>query len=172
MRRRPGFTLIELMISISILSIMMLYLYQSYASLNRSNSVVKKELVGIMSMQKLKKVIFLDFSLAMHKSISIENRERTEDFVFFQSANSIHKRYNPFIAYMVKEKKLYRLESLKPLKNYILSTNAEYDIDFIGEVENFRVYKSLKTEKEAYLLDIDFKDIEDLILKVGVLNEY
>ncbi|MDB2562085.1 prepilin-type N-terminal cleavage/methylation domain-containing protein [Sulfurimonas sp.] len=172
MRLRNAFTLIELMISISILSIMMLYLYQSYASLNRSNTIVKKEIEGIISTQKLKKVLFLDFSLAIHNTTTIQNREKNEDFVALQSSNSIHKRFNPYIAYIVKEKKLYRLESLKPFKTYELSADTVFDVDLIGEVNNFRVYKSSNDKKEAYLVDLDFKNQEDLILKVNVLNEY
>ncbi|MFT5659650.1 MAG: prepilin-type N-terminal cleavage/methylation domain-containing protein [Sulfurimonas sp.] len=172
MIQRKAFTLIELIISISILSIMMLYLYQSYASLNRSNDIVQKDTQNILSMQKLKKVIFLDYSLALHKSVKIVHRDSKEDFVFFQSSHSLHKRYNPYIAYIVKANKLYRLESLKAFKSYDLGVDAVFDVDFIGEVENFRVYKSTDLQKEKYLLDIDFKNIEDLILKVRVLNEF
>ena len=148
----------------------MLYLYQSYASLNRSNVVVKKEVQGILSTQKLKKVIFLDFTLALPQTTTVQNRETNEDFVSLQSANSIHKRFHPYIAYIVKEKKLYRLESLKAFTSYQISADALFDIDFIGEVDSFRVYKSSKVKKETYLLDIDFKNMEDLILKVNVLN--
>lgn len=168
---RRAFTLIELMVSISILSIMMLYLYQSYGSLNRSNDIVQNELEGIISIQKLKRVVFLDFSLAMYKSVSVEFRDTDEDFVFFQSSHSLHKRYNPYIAYIVKNEVLYRLESLKAFKTYELSADTEFDVDKIGEVGFFKVYKS-KSDKESFLIDIDFKNKEDLILKVNVLNEY
>ena len=40
---RKAFTLIELMISVSILSIMMIFLYKSYASVNMSNKFYEKE---------------------------------------------------------------------------------------------------------------------------------
>jgi prepilin-type N-terminal cleavage/methylation domain-containing protein len=170
MMQRKAFTLIELMISISILSIMMLYLYQSYASLNRSNVIVEKEVEGLLGTQKLKKVLFLDFTLALSQSVLIQNRETNEDFVFLQSTYSIHKRFNPYIAYIVKENKLYRLESLKKFQTYELSADSVFDVDFIGKVDSFRVYKSSSSEKESYLLDVDFKNMEDLILKVNVLN--
>jgi len=171
---RGAFTLIELMVSISILSIMMIFLYQSYASLNASNKNLKNEITNITSIQKLKKVIYLDFSLALYKpkkSVKIENRNKREDAAFFQSSNSIHRRYNPYIAYIVKEGKLYRLESLKELKEYELATDSEFDVDYLGEVESFRVYKSLDNKKEVYLLHIKFKNFEDVLLKIKVLNE-
>ncbi len=168
---RGGFTLIELMVAISILSVMMIFLYQSYASLNLSNKNLKNEITGIISTQKLKKVIYLDFSLALHKSVKIESREKTEDAVFFQSSNSIHKRYNPYIAYIVKENKLYRLESLKEFKGYELAIDSEFDVDYLGEVESFRVYKSSNNKKEIHLVHINFKNFEDILLKIKVLNE-
>ncbi len=167
---RGGFTLIELMVSISILSIMMIFLYKSYASLNASNIIVKKESLTISKTKKLKKVIFLDFSLAMYNSIKVQNREKNEDFVSLQSSNSLHRRFNPYIAYIVKENSLYRLESLKEFKNYYLNIDNNFDIDYLGEVDSFRVYKSSNTKKELYLTHIDFKNMQNILLKVKVLN--
>ncbi len=168
---KGGFTLIELMVSISILSVMMIFLYKSYASLNFSNKILKTELSTVTSAQELKKIIYLDFSLALHDSTKIQNREPVEDFVILQSSNSIHKRYNPFITYIVKEKKLYRLESLKNLSSYELAPDSEFDVDYLGEVKSFRVYKSSSTKNELYLVHVDFINLEDILLKINVLNE-
>ncbi|HIC13491.1 MAG TPA: prepilin-type N-terminal cleavage/methylation domain-containing protein, partial [Sulfurimonas sp.] len=41
--KKSAFTLIELLISIAILSILMLFLYKSYANLNRSNILLHEE---------------------------------------------------------------------------------------------------------------------------------
>lgn len=168
---RSGFTLIELMVSISILSVMMIFLYQSYSSVNSSNKNLKNEIRGITDTQKLKKVIYLDFSLALHKSVKILNQDTKEDVVFFQSSNSMHKRYEPYIAYIVKEDKLYRLESLKEFQEYPLAIDSEFDVDYLGEVDSFRVYKSTNDKKELYLVHTEFKNFEDILLKVKVLNE-
>ncbi len=174
-RARKAFTLIELMVSISILSLMMVFLYQSYASLNKSNSIYKEELNYIKSEKKKKRIIYLDLSLALFNSIKILNQDTQEDVLFLQTSNSIHKRYNPYIAYVIKENKLYRLESLRPFKYYPLSSDSEFDTDYLGEVESFRVYKTTKkVEKnipELYLVHIDFKFENDLLMKIKVLNE-
>jgi len=168
---RSGFTLIELMVSISILSIMMIFLYQSYSSINSSNKNLKNEIRVITDVQKLKKVIYLDFSLALHKSVKILNQDAKEDVLFFQSSNSVHKRYESYIAYIVKKGKLYRLESLQEFKEYPLAMNSEFDVDYLGDVNSFRVYKSINDKKELYLVHIKFKNIEDILLKVKVLNK-
>ena len=168
---RTGFTLIELMIAISLLTLIMLYLYRSYSTLNLSNKNLKNETSSIISTQKLHKVIYLDFSLALYQSVKIQNRKKNEDSVFFQTSNSIHKRYNPYIAYIVKENRLYRLESLKEFKSYNLPMESEFDVEYLGEVNSFRVYRALNVKKESYLVHIDFKNFEDVLLKIKVLNE-
>jgi prepilin-type N-terminal cleavage/methylation domain-containing protein len=176
---RRGFTLIEMMISITILAIMMVFLYQSYASLNISNAVLKNATQGIQEIELKKRVIFLDFSLAVrgdaNATLNILNQETNEDVLFMQSAHSLHRRYNPYIGYFVKEKQLYRIESLKPLHEFPLGVESEFVADSLGEVDSFRVYKNQpKAEdnaSEAYLIHIDFHEGEDILLKTKMLNE-
>ena len=194
---RKAFTLIELLISVSILSIMMIFLYKSYASLNMSNNFYKKELESIKSEQIKKRVFFLDFSLSLYKKNNILNQDIDEDVVFLQTSNSLHKRFNPYVAYIVKDSNLYRLESLKEFKVYPLDIDSEFEIDYIGEVDSFRVYKSTgkfevvinndtnatdsnTTENnttieqgpsELFLVHVDFKEDEDILLKIKGLNE-
>ena len=167
---KKAFTLIEMMVSITILSIMILFLYKTYASFNLSNATLKKELDITMSMQKIRKTIYLDFTLAFSQSLKIQNREKNEDVVFLQTSNSIHRRYNPYVVYKVKDKKLYRLESLKQITTYELPIESEFDIDYLGEVESFRVYKSSDKKHNTYLLEVGFKGGDDVLFKVKALN--
>ncbi len=167
---RKAFTLIEILLAISILSIMMLFLYQSYSSLNTSNRIYKDELSHIKSGYLKKKVLFLDFTLLLKEKMKVLKQSPTEDVVFMQSANSIHKRHNPYIAYFVQDSKLYRLESIHEFKSYPLSLQGEYVAELFGEVNSFRVYPS-KAEKAAYLLHIDFKKEKDILLKVSPLMQ-
>ncbi len=172
---RRGFSLIELMVSISILSLMMVFLYKSYASLNKSNRFYKSELNQIKSEKIKKRVLYLDISLAMRNSLKILKQSTAEDVIFMQSSNSIHKRFNPYIAYVVNDKKLYRLESLREFKEYPLSSDSEFDADYLGEVESFRVYQTSKKDGkelvELYLVQIDFKSKNDILMKIRVLNK-
>lgn len=173
---KKGFTLIEMLVSISILSIMMVFLYKSYATLNISNEIYKVEANDLVSMDSIKKTLFLDFSLASYQSIKIENQEKKEDVIFMQTSNSNHRNYNPYVSYIVKNDTLYRLESLKPYFGYPLDTYDEFSVDTIGDVDTFRVYKSTKMinniVSEIYLIHIKFKAGKEIILKVKALNEY
>ena len=156
MRNTKGaFTLLELLIAVTIISIMMVFLYESYAQLNQTNNIYKDETNIIKSNQLKKKLLFLDFSLILDNEVNIINQDKHYDVVFFQSSNSIHKRYNPYIAYIAKKDKLYRLESLKPFKEYPLSSSSVFDVDYFGEIDEFRVYKAKKTQS------IDFSTKSD-----------
>jgi len=167
---RKAFTLIELLISIVILSILMLFLYKSYASLNRSNDALAQQTQKISKEELLKKTIYLDLNVAYASSIKILHQSKIEDVVFLQSSHSIHDRINPYIAYMVKDKTLYRLESLKPFKEYPLVADSEFVTDVLGKVKIFRVYKSKDAKNEVYLLHVMFEKEGEILLKVKVFN--
>jgi len=167
---RKAFTLIELLISIVILSILMLFLYKSYASLNRSNDTLAQQTQKIKREELLKKTIYLDFTVAFAPTIRILNQSKTEDVVFLQSPHSVHDRINPYIAYLVKDKTLYRLESFKPFTEYPLVADSEFVADALGKVKIFRVYKSKDAKKEVYLLHIMFAKEGETVLKVKVFN--
>ena len=170
---RRAFTLIELMISIVILTILMLFLYKSYSALNKSNSLLFEEVQKIAQVELLKEVIYKDFSVVRQtdtntSSVLILNQSQKEDVVFFQTSNSIHQRINPYIAYLVKDKRLYRLESLKPFKEYPLVADSEFVADDLGEVKIFRVYKSKDTKKATYLFHALFENSQEILLKISV----
>ena len=165
---KKAFTLIEMLISISILSIMMIFLYKSYASLNNSNSLLKDEAHSIKKQELKKKVLFLDFSLIINNKLDILNKDTKEDVLFMQSKNSIHNRINPYITYIVKDSILYRLESLEKFYTADLSFDNEFVYDTFGEVNSFRVFTS-RDKNSSFLIDIDFKNKEDIVLKVTAL---
>jgi hypothetical protein len=90
--------------------------------------------------------------------------------LFLQSSHSIHKRHNPYIAYIVEDFKLYRLESIHEFKAYPLSVGGEYVADCLGEIDSFRVYRS-KDDEGSFLVHADFKKDEDILLKIKALQE-
>jgi len=171
MIKKNAFTLIEMMVSISILSIMMIFLYQSNASLNISNNIYKKESQKILKIDQIKEIIFLDISLSLYNSLTIQHQDKNSDFITFQTSHSLHQRFNPYVAYIFKNSKLYRVESLKPIKKYPLKQDEDYSIDTIQNIKKFRLYKENNLNK--YLTDIAFKNSSDrIIMKIKVLNEY
>jgi len=102
----------------------------------------------------------------INNKINILNQNMKEDVVSFQSSNSIYKRINPYIAYLIKDSKLYRLESLKEFKEYPYSLDNEFSVEYFGEVNSFRLYQS-KDKQKSFLLHVDFKSDEDILLKLS-----
>jgi len=170
---KKAFTLIEMMIAISIFAIVSLFLYKSYYSLNQSNLKYEELLKKSEKFNKIKKTIYLDFTLALSSDISILNQEKIEDVVLFQTTNSIHNRINPYVGYIIKDKTLYRIESLNKL-TYPLDAELDADVDKIAKVKRFRVYKALKKinsfSKTLYLVDIIFENGNRILYKIDSLN--
>ena len=162
---RKAFTLIELMISIVILSIVMVFLYKSYAELNAQNKIYNQASEKIKKIELIKQTLFLDFSLSLKSTTTIIPQDKKVDIVFLQSSHSIHDRINPYIGYIVKENKLYRIESLKVLQKYPIPLDVDYDIDYLGEIKNFRVYLS-STVPNLYLVDLSLKDMGQVLIKI------
>lgn len=151
---RRAFTLIELMISTILLSIVMTFLYKVYAQLNESNKIVDLKVKNMIVDADIKELIYVDFLKAYSKSIDISEINQNIDILSFQTQNSIHRRFNPYIKYICKNHKLYRLESLN---------HKNYDIDIVGVVKKFKIYKS-KTNNKKYLVYIEFKNKTLLML--------
>ena len=160
---KKAFTLIELLISIVILSMIMLFLYKTYSMLNRSNLKLKEASTKIVNLQKIKKVIYMDFLFAQQNSVHIKKQDKNEDFAYLQSLNSWHQRCNPFITYIVKNHRLYRLESLTKIKSYDLTRDNQFDIDYLGEIKIFKIYKS--SSRNSYLINIEFKSKDSILIK-------
>ena len=147
---------------------MMLFLYKTYAGLNKSNTLFEAEIEKISKQEKIKKIIYLDITQAM--KITIQNQEKNEDVVFMQTPNSLHRRIHPYVAYVVKEKKLYRLESLREFSIYPLESEGDFVVDELGEVEIFRIYPSREQNKNLYLVHTLFQSKDEVLLKVKALN--
>jgi len=168
---KKAFTLVELLISIIILSFLMTALYKSYASLNASNSIYKNKSDDIKSIELKRKTIYLDLSLAIPKSLIYLDRDTKKDIISFQTINSVHKRFNPYITYIVKDSILYRLESLTKIKIFPFNSDFNGNVDNLGEVDEFKIYKSKSKSDESYLVNIVFKNNAKILLKVKVLSQ-
>ena len=172
--RRAGFTLIEMMIAIVIFSLIVVFLYKSYDALKQSNQKYTTMTRQMEHLWRIKRMFYLDFALSLKSDVNVLNQEKNEDVVLLQTSNSIHNRIYPYVAYVVKEGVLYRLESLHKL-SYPFDAETTADVDKIAKVKRFRIYKALKKEGSSavgyYLIDIKLKDGKRILYKVRALNE-
>ena len=162
--RRGGFTLIEMMISITLFSVIMVFLYQAVATIDKSNRFYTNKLSDIEREQLLLKTLYLDLTLSVNSSGIIDNVNYKEDRVFLQTSHVVHDHMMPFVVYFLENKHLYRVETVAPL-SYPFESNINAKIDDFGEVEKFRLYKN----STHFLLDIKLNGEENL-LKIRHLN--
>ena len=170
---KRAFTLIEMLISVAIFSVMALYLYKSYAELNISNKALSENKEELSEAMRVKKRLYIDFLTAIKGSIQVIAQDREHDIVFMQTPHSLYGRIHPYVAYIAKDKKLYRLESLMPFSEFPLSTDSDFKAEFLGDIDSFRTYikSGGEDQKQEYLLYLKFKDQEPIIYKVAGLNE-
>jgi prepilin-type N-terminal cleavage/methylation domain-containing protein len=109
--RRRAFTLIEMMIAITLFSVVMIFLYQSVASLGKSNRFYGDKLEVITTEQLLLKTLYLDLALSVPNTDQIVSINKNEDIVLMQTSHIIHTHVMPYVAYFIKDKHLYRIES-------------------------------------------------------------
>ena len=163
--RRRAFTLIEMMIAITLFSVVMIFLYQSVASLGKSNRFYGEKLEAITTKQFLLKTLYLDLALSVPNTDQIININKNEDIVLMQTSHIIHTHVMPYVAYLIKDKHLYRIESATKLI-YPFERDQNVLIDDFGEGDSFRLYKN----STHFLLNINIDGKTDNLLKIRHLN--
>ena len=160
-----AFTLLEMLIAITIFSLIVLYLYQSLSTLNSTNRFYGEKLNSMSHDQKLLKTIYLDLSTAVIRTVNIINEDPFTDIVLMQTAHSVHRRIMPYVGYIIKEGELFRIESSQKL-SYPLSIENEMVVDELGQIQHFRLYSS----PTHFLLDYRSHSKEPRLLKIRALN--
>ena len=162
---RRGFTLIEMMIAISLFSVVMIFLYQAMNTIDKSNRFYGDKLKTIVSTQKLTKTLYLDLALSLPNSGEINSVNRNEDMLFLQTSHVVHEHVMPFVLYYVQDKNLYRIESAQKLE-YPFDSNINVSIDDFGPIHTFRIYKN----STHFLLHLSNDGKEEHLIKVRYLN--
>ena len=163
---KRAFTLIEMLIAVSLLSVITLFLYQTYASLQHSNRFYGDELSEASREQKLRKTIYLDLSLSMPDSIDLINIDKNSDVIIMQSSHSVHHRIMPYIAYLVTDNRLMRIESSQKLI-YPFSGEEEMVIDDLEAVKIFRVFQ----KDDSFLVHLEQNDKKMMLFRTNRLND-
>lgn len=153
-----------------LLSILMLFLYKSYADLNRSNKQYSVALDQLNKRELIKKTLYLDLLMASKKYVIIQHTQREYDFISFKTKHSLHRRIEPFVTYLVKDHFLYRLESLYQITSININSEITFDVEKLQRVKKFKLFGTRDHKREFYLLHMKLKDNEDILLKVKVLN--
>ncbi len=157
---RKAFTLVELMISIILLSLIVSFLYQSVAQLQSSNQQFIKHTDSIQKREEVLKLLYNDFINA--NTIDWSEKERDLDVIAMQSSHTLHAMTQPYLTYKVyrDENTLRRIES--PLEKLDVINNLFRFDEIIKDVKLFKVYE----QKGHYLIYLQTEGMDDIYLDI------
>jgi len=159
-KKKSAFTLIEILISVTLLSLVLMALYQSADTLRKSNLHLFEYIEQSSHTLKGSKTLYRDLMHSDH-NISINTDEKFHRLTINKTTHSIHGLSQAKVVWLVykEENTLLRLEGGKysiPLKN-----EEQVEIDVISKnIELFRVYKSKKKSKILAIIKIKNRDAQ------------
>ena len=167
---KRAFTLIELIISIFLLTLVVFALYKNLDIVKKSTIQLHTHLQNSQKDIKAYKLLYLDL-LQMTNRPVITSKNRNYDRVCFFSKNSLYNLPKAYICWVVHKKNntLLRVESSK---KFTLPPQKEIPIqkDIIKkDIEIFKIYRH-KNKKENQLL-IFIKDKKEVSFKMKIINK-
>lgn len=142
---KKSFTLLEVLISITIFMIMIIFLYETLDQTKYTNNIFSNKQNDLKESNYLHNIFLEDIAEALSISISIDKEKNS--IVKIVTNNSFHNPYFNNITYLVNSsKKLIRMESLEifneqaPL-NVLFFKNSYIDI-LLENIEFFEVKNS------------------------------
>ena len=148
---RKAFTLIELMVSIALTVIVVLFLYRALATQEISNKVLAKNATRLRQVDQLFNLLYRDF-LESNETKIITTFNKEYNIVYLATKDSLHNIPFAYVMYYVnaKDKTLVRLESAYPFKLPVDLEKMKYIfVDrLIKKVSKFRVFQSQQGDNQ------------------------
>ena len=142
---RRAFTLIELMVSITLTVIIVLFLYKALATQEISNKVLAKNAARLRRTDQIFNLLYRDFLESNETKITTAFN-KDYNIIYLATKNSLHNVPFAHVMYYVnaKDKTLVRLESAYPIKLPVDLEKIKYIfVDrLIKKVSKFRVFQS------------------------------
>lgn len=141
---KKSFTLLEVLISISLFMIMIVFLYKTLDQTKHSNKIFAKKQESIKDTNRLYNIFLEDVAESISELKISQDRDKNT-ILSFESNNAYHNAYHLNITYLISSNnKLVRIES-KDKFNY---ANTPYDF-----------YENNKTFIDVLLDDIEYFEV-------------
>lgn len=157
---KKSFTLLEVLISISLFMIMVVFLYKTLDQTKHSNKIFTKKQESIKSDNRFYNIFLEDIAESTSEIKVTQDRDKNS-IVIFKSNNTYHNAYHLNITYLISSNnKLVRIESKDEFKysstSYEFYENNKSYIDILlDDIEYFEV---LNRNKKQYVFVIKQKD--------------
>jgi len=153
-QRRKAFTLVEVLISITLLSLVLMALYKSADILRDSNLHLFKHLEKSSNALKGSRTLYMDLMHADH-NITVITEEKFHRLTIEHTTHSLYGQGAAKVTWLVakEDNVLLRVEG----GNYTVPLRGEQrvEIDVVSkDIEMFKVYKSKKRDKVLAIIQI------------------
>lgn len=154
---KKAFTLIEIIVAITIFSAIIIYMYQAIYTTRKTTIVYERQYDKTKRSKLIKKLIYNDIfnQTDPYKDTSIKTTDKKYSTYYLKTNNSLHSIPSPYVAYGVVKKKLFRYESIKqfqlPLKKNIKS-DVKID-ELLSNVDQFVIYSYKNSKIIEYIIN-------------------
>lgn len=171
---KKAFTLLEVMISISIFMILLIFLYKTLDQTKYSNKQFINQTKKVEYKNDLNN-IFVEDILESTSKIEIKLDNDKNSLLTFESSNNYHNSFFNHITYLISSnKKLIRIES-KEKFNLGETEVGFYNNSFIDilleDIEYFEVKENIINTNKNYVFIIKQKDKNRIILNTYKFND-
>ena len=153
---KRSFTLIEVLVSIALFSIILLFLYQSLEVTKSTNNFYVKKLNTLIDTNNIKKIILSDISQS--SLVEISKDENSNNILIIKTNNLYHNDFFKYVTYLVtQENNLVRIESLTKFEKKTLSDKF-FDSTYIDVLlKDIEVFKTSSTKDNIDIFSILIK---------------
>jgi len=148
---RRAFTLIELMVSIALTVIVVLFLYKALATQEISNKVLAKNATSLHQTDQIFELLYRDF-LESNETKIATTFSKDYNILYLATKNSLHDIPVAHVVYYVnaKDKTLVRIESAYPIKLPVDLEKIKYIFadPLIKKITKFRVFQTQQTNNQ------------------------
>lgn len=162
---RRAFTLLEVLISITLLSLVLMALYKSTDLLHRSNQHLYHHLEQAANSIKGVQTLYMDILQADH-NITVNQEKEFHQLIIENTGHSLYGLPRAKVAWLVykDDNTLLRVEGSEyslPLKN-----EEKVEVDpILKDMEIFQVYKSKNKDKILVLLQVKGSDPQSFMVQ-------
>ena len=170
---KKAFTLLEVVISITLFMILLIFLYKTLDQTKHSNNQVINQSKSLKYKNELYD-IFLEDILESLSKIEIKSDNDKNSLLRFVSSNSYHNSFFNHITYLISSNnKLIRMESKE--KFNLSDTPIDfYDYSFIDvlleDIELFEVKENTVNGNKNYVLIVKQKDEKRIVFNTYKFN--